>query len=198
MQVSNLIQSLTCNNPPQPPTLLKLNSARPEQSRPKGKKKSKEPIYPPSQTQSTPFGGADLFPSPLCTTAPGCGNSTAIPSGTVHSFVPICATKVRGYSVPRPEPPPVMVTCAQFMYISRLPILLNHVLRGMLMRGIYKCVESNLPREESIATGSCLWNEEAKGAAILDRTRTYPSTQSVLISSSRRKGGGGDIYRSKI
>ena len=66
------------------------------------------------------------------TSGPGFGNTTFVLSTTVHPL-PMFATKISGRAekatagAARFLDPPAIVTEAQFMYISRLPMLLNQV-----------------------------------------------------------------------
>ena len=55
--------------------------------------------------------------------APGFGKYTSKPSSVPQPFS-ILATNISGNEA-KPEPPLVMVTAAQFIYISRFPTLLN-------------------------------------------------------------------------
>lgn len=81
-----------------------------------------------------PVGGMVLADW-LWTDDPGFGNWTSPPSAVVQSDVGTLATNMSGNDVSRFVvwisslflEPPVTVTGAQFMYISRLPTLLNHV-----------------------------------------------------------------------
>lgn len=76
-----------------------------------------------------PFGGLPPLPWTL---GPGFGNARS-PSSVVQPF-PMLALKMSGNDGPdRPDPPPVMVIAAQFMYISRFPSLLNQVLSSRLI-----------------------------------------------------------------
>jgi hypothetical protein len=76
--------------------------------------------------QQFPTGDA-AFGDEFDTSFPGFGNSRSL-EATELQPLPTFALKTSGYE-PSPEPPlPVIVTDAQFMYISRLPMLLNHVL----------------------------------------------------------------------
>lgn len=65
--------------------------------------------------------------SPVFTTSsPGFGISSAKFGGVAHPF-PMFALNISG-RLASPDPPlPVIVTAAQFMYISRFPKRLNHV-----------------------------------------------------------------------
>jgi len=77
-----------------------------------------------------PVGAPSLAWLITCKSAPGLGNLTSVPSGTAHPL-PTLATIMSGLSARVEVPLPVMVTAAQFMYISRLPVLLNHVQEKM-------------------------------------------------------------------
>lgn len=94
-----------------------------------------EPALPPQ----VPTGGPRLPGSPAYwTESPGLGNWTSTDSLVLHPL-PMLATNIGGNEVSRfVKPgvsasasllplPLVTVTGAQFMYISRFPILLNHV-----------------------------------------------------------------------
>ena len=93
------------------------------------------PALPAGQVPTGPVNG----PAPtFCTEAPGSGNSRSLDS-LVLQPLPMLATNIGGNEAARSVKPgvsvfdslfllpPVTVTGAQFMYISRLPILLNHV-----------------------------------------------------------------------
>jgi len=67
--------------------------------------------------------GAAALELLLSTFGPGLGISMSTLSTVVHPL-PTLATNMSGYEL-SPEPPPVISTEAQFMYISLLPILLN-------------------------------------------------------------------------
>lgn len=89
----------------------------------------------PDVAPQAPVGGADLvlFTS---TSGPGFGKMTSEDS-TVVQPLPMLAVKIVGrlekesdgprLAILMPLPPPPTVTTAQFMYISRFPIVLNHV-----------------------------------------------------------------------
>lgn len=95
-----------------------------------------EPTLPP--VAQLPLGGTGAMVLFNWTESPGLGNKTFFESTVVHPF-PILATNMSGnelarfvspgvsMSAPLLPLPPVTVTGAQFMYISRLPTLLNHV-----------------------------------------------------------------------
>lgn len=101
---------------------------------------------------------------------------------------------MRGYSVPRPEPPPVMVTGAQFMYISRFPILLNHVLEMLATGAEWGFgggeewnVAHDSPRKERSTAGGGFRNGEAEGAAVFDGTGTYYAWSAMGFPFPRKK-----------
>lgn len=84
------------------------------------------PPFPLEAVPQVPVGGVPV--AAVTTSAPGLGNKTFVFDGTVQPF-PMFATKVSGrLERPGEEPPPVIVTTAQFMYISLFPSKLNHVL----------------------------------------------------------------------
>lgn len=95
-----------------------------------------------------PLAAARLLATPaISTEAPGLGNLTSLPSGVVQSVAGMLALNMSGKDVSRLKmsseayasvalkessrsrrlEPPVTVIGAQFMYISRFPIRLNHV-----------------------------------------------------------------------
>ncbi len=123
-----------------------------EDDRPLADPPALEPVEPP---QVVPSGGVKEAPDLISTDGPGSGNLMFPPAlGLLHPF-PMLATNIFGaelrllklpaarsakrgppmrlpssrLTVPLPDPPlpPVTVIGAQFMYISWLPTLLNHV-----------------------------------------------------------------------
>lgn len=106
-----------------------------------------EPPEPPELAPQFPTGGA-LFAAALVTSLPGLGNiKSPVPSALeVHPF-PTLATNMSGKAL-RPLPPlPEMVTTAQFMYISRLPISLNQLQAKMASPALASAgtVKGNVP-----------------------------------------------------
>lgn len=65
-----------------------------------------------------------LFPYSIC--GPGFGNSKFENSCDLHWL--ISPMNMFGYSSGKPSPPSVISTWAQFIYISRNPVTVNHVL----------------------------------------------------------------------
>lgn len=103
--------------------------AEPEPPPGGGTRGGAEPLPPfgPSDPQ-LPVGGS-LFSLTFVTSGPGSGKSRSTVSRLVHPF-PVLARKMFGRllnGIDADPPPPVMVTVAQFMYISRTPTLLNQV-----------------------------------------------------------------------
>lgn len=105
-----------------------------------------DPDEPPPATtlHLAPVGGVSVLVPSFSTEVPGSGNSRSAESTVSQSVVGMFATNMPGKDdVARPESsgmprvslrvaalfadPPLILTDAQFMYISRLPILLNQV-----------------------------------------------------------------------
>ena len=114
-----------------------------------------EPVAP----QLAPTGGLPPEPS---TFFPGLGNARS-PSTVAQPF-PMFAVNMSG-NADNPDPPPVIVTAAQFMYISLLPCWLNHVLISLLILtlcGRYEGLDS-LPGKDSGTSFGLIGNSEASG-----------------------------------
>jgi len=138
-----------------------------------------EPVAP----QPLPVGGRPPEPSTFC---PGLGNARS--PGAVAQLFPMFAVNMSG-SVDNPDPPPVIVTAAQFMYISLLPCWLNHVLIALLilaLRGRYEGLD-NLPGKDSGTSFGLLGNSEA---SVLERASSneglhdFPGSSSILRQRS--------------
>lgn len=83
-------------------------------------------MYVPLENGPEPRGDADL----VVTYFPGFGNCKGPPSDVVHPEVPLTsmlATNIVGNDDISLPSPPVMSAFTQFMYISLLPRVLNHV-----------------------------------------------------------------------
>lgn len=126
---------------------------------------SEPPLEAPPDGPHEPLGGASLEGSPaISTEAPGFGNLTSIgfPSLSVVQPLPMLALNMSGKEVSRLKiwseayvsvafkeesssrsrrvlPPPETEIGAQFMYISRLPIWLNHVQASVYSPGAIPC-----------------------------------------------------------
>lgn len=137
----------------------------------------------PAAPQALPVGGIPPEPSTFC---PGLGNARS--PGTVLQSFPMFAVNMSGY-VDNPDPPPVIVTAAQFMYISLLPCWLNHVLIALLIQalcGRYEGVAS-LPAKDSGASFGLLRNSEASvlgRASSNEGLHDLPSSPSILRQRS--------------
>lgn len=91
---------------------------------------SPEPEPDPEEPQSP--SGATALELDMVTSVPGSGNMTSASWVTAQPLpaLPTLATNMSGRLLraeARLAEEPVILTAAQFMYISRLPVLLNHV-----------------------------------------------------------------------
>ena len=82
----------------------------------------------PDDPHLAPVGGVSALVPNLSTDVPGSGNCTSAESTVSQSVVGMLALNMAGKdTVALFFDPPLTLIDAQFMYISRLPILLNHV-----------------------------------------------------------------------
>ena len=86
-----------------------------------------EGVEGPEGPHAPPVGGPSLAWLITWRSEPGLGNLMSVLSGVWQSTPLTLATMMSGLLARVLEPLPVMVTGAQFMYISRLPVLLNQV-----------------------------------------------------------------------
>lgn len=95
----------------------------------------------PAAPHFGPVGGTGALAPNLSTDWPGSGKATSSLCGVVQSVTGTLATNMSGKEAARDVrslgfEPPVTVTGAQFMYISRLPTLLNHVHASVYCPGL--------------------------------------------------------------